>query len=550
MSTPTATEFIEVQLKELEALIKRAQHEPLSAEESGLLLDLARSYVHLTEMLKDKSTTIARLRKLLFGPQSEKLKDVFADDGDPPVAADGEDATDGGEPMEKEQPPKRRKGHGRNGAAAYPGAQRIGVSHATLHTGACCPKCLKGKLHPLAPSRFVRVTGGAPLQATVWELEKLRCGNCGEVFTAASPPGIGEEKYDAAAKSMIALLKYGTGLPFNRLERLQQDLRIPLPASTQWDLVAELAEQVEPVYRQLISEAAQGKVVHNDDTSMTILELTGKRLEKRAADGEQLPERTGVFTSGIVSTADGANIALYFTGVNHAGENLEQLLTQRKRELAPPIQMCDALSRNMSPDFEAIVANCLAHGRRKFVDVAHSFPAECRHVLEALGKVYENDAKAREQQLSPEQRLRFHQSESGSLMNELHQWMAEQFEQRKVEPNSGLGQAIRYMQNHWPKLTLFLRVPGAPLDNNICERALKKAILHRKNALFYKTQNGARVGDLFMSLIQTCHLAGTSAFEYLTELQKHVRDVARDPPRWLPWNYKAALDAAAEASES
>jgi transposase len=62
------------------------------------------------------------------------------------------------------------------------------------------------------------------------------------------------------------------------------------------------------------------------------------------------------------------------------------------------------------------------------------------------------------------------------------------------------------MLKHWEKLTLFLRHPGPPLDNNICERALKKAILHRKNALFYKTVNGAHVGDVFMSLIYTCEL--------------------------------------------
>ncbi len=75
-----------------------------------------------------------------------------------------------------------------------------------------------------------------------------------------------------------------------------------------------------------------------------------------------------------------------------------------------------------------------------------------------------------------------------------------------MEPNSGLGKAISYMLRQWPALTLFLREPGAPLDNNLCERALKKAILHRKNSLFYKTLNGAEVGDLYMSLIHTCEL--------------------------------------------
>jgi hypothetical protein len=82
---------------------------------------------------------------------------------------------------------------------------------------------------------------------------------------------------------------------------------------------------------------------------------------------------------------------------------------------------------------------------------------------------------------------------------------------------------------------------GAPLDNSICERALKKAILHRKNSLFYNTQNGARVGDLFMSLIHTCELCGANPFDYLNQLQKHTADLTRAPSRWMPWNYRTTL---------
>ena len=250
---------------------------------------------------------------------------------------------------------------------------------------------------------------------------------------------------------------------------------------------------------------------------------------------------TSVFTSGIVSTAQGSRIALFFTGQRHAGENLADVLARRTEELGPPIQMCDALSRNTSPVFESIVANCLAHGRRKFIDVVDSFPAECGHVLRALGQVYKNDAETKKQQMSPEERLRFHQAESRPLLDELQEWMTAQFDERRVEPNSGLGQAIRYMQNHWEKLTQFLRTPGAPLDNNLCERALKKVILHRKNSMFYKTDHGARVGDLLMSLIYTCQLSEISAFEYLSALQERIEEVIRDPAAWMPWNYREAV---------
>jgi len=234
---------------------------------------------------------------------------------------------------------------------------------------------------------------------------------------------------------------------------------------------------------------------------------------------------------------------LFFSGRKHAGENLKDVLVQRAADLEPPIQMCDALSRNVPAELETIVANCLAHGRRQFVEVAEHFPEACRYVLEALAVIYRNDAIARKRNLLPAARWEFHQTERGPTMAELHAWLTRQFNQRLVEPNSSLGGAIAYMLKHWEKLTLFLRVPGAPLDNNICERALKKAILHRKNALFYKTTNGAHVGDVFMSLIYTCELCGANPFDYLTELERHADELASNPQRWMPWNYRQTLDA-------
>ena len=140
--------------------------------------------------------------------------------------------------------------------------------------------------------------------------------------------------------------------------------------------------------------------------------------------------------------------------------------------------------------------------------------------------------------MTPVQRLHFHQANSGPLMEKLHLWLGKQFDDKKVEPNSSLGKAITYMLNHWDELTLFLRVEKAPLDNNICERAIKMAILHRKNSLFYKTEHGAYIGDLFMSLIHTCALSKINPFDYLTALQKNSSALFKNPQQWLPWNYQ------------
>jgi transposase len=433
------------------------------------------------------------------------------------------------------------KGHGRNGAEAYQGAVRVDVPHPTLRPGDACPACGEGTVYEKAPGVLVRITGQPPLAATVYRLQKLRCHLCGQVFTAEAPKTAGPGKYDARAGSMIALLKYGSGLPFNRLEGLQGDLGVPLPASTQWDIVEAVAENLGPVFDELVRQAAQGEVLHNDDTTVKILELMGERARSDALEAEDGANgRRGLYTSGVVALSNGHRVVLFFSGRRHAGENLAEVLELRAEELPPPIQMCDALSRNLPGELQTIVANCLAHARRRFVDIYDRFPEVCRHLLESLAVAYRNDAVARERGLTPEARLRFHQDASGPTMRALHGWLERQLGEKRAEPNSALGGAIGYTLKHWGELTLFLRQVGAPLDNNICERALKKAILHRKNALFYKTRHGAKVGDLFMSLIYTCQLNEVNPFEYLTRLQEHADELAAQPDRWMPWNYRAA----------
>jgi transposase len=487
----------ELRLEELQAIIERAQSMPICVEDRDKLWAAVDTLALLTRELEAKGASIGRLRTLLFGARTEKTDTLFPD---PPADAGAAAAPPGGstntDASGTEGRP-RRPGHGRNGAASYPGATTVCLKHGTLHAGERCPECLKGKLYAQPqPAVLVRIRGLAPLGATLYELERLRCSLCGEVFTATAPEGIGTQKYDPSAAAMIALLKYGCGLPFHRIEKLQRNLGIPMPAATQWELVDKAAAAISPAHQELIRQAAQGEIVHNDDTTMKLLEFGTSPFP----EDEQSETRTGVYTSGIVSRSGAHDIALYFTGRKHAGENLARVLAERAAALPPPIQMCDALSHNTKGEFDTIVAHCLAHGRRQFVEIAPSFPEPCRYVLETLREVYCNDATARTQKLAPAARLAFHQEHSGPRMRGLLWWTYEQLELRKVEPNSTLGGAVNYLRKHWAKLTLFLSEPGAPLDNNICERALKKAILHRKNALFYKTQNGANVGDLFMSL--------------------------------------------------
>ena len=478
------------------------------------------------------------MRQLLFGARTETIEAVVGTKDATPETGTASEAQPKSDAQEREVSDTKpaRKGHGRNGAEAYKGATQIDVPHPTLQPGDACPECAQGTVYENRPGLIVRITGGPPLAAKVYRLQKLRCHLCGQIFTAPAPAEVGPRKYDATAGSMIGLLKYGSGLPFNRLEGLQGDLEVPLPASTQWEIVRDVAARLTPAFEDLVRQAAQGEVVHNDDTTIKILALMRSRAQA-GAEGDA-EARTGLFTSGVVSLHDSHRVALFFSGPEHAGENLARVLKHRAEELPPPIQMCDALSRNLPGELRTIVGHCLAHARRRFVEIHDRFPEPCVHLLESLAVVYRHDEEARAQKLSPEARLRFHQEQSGPTMEALHAWLKRQFDDKRVEPNSALGCAISYMLKHWDRLTLFLRQPGAPLDNNVCERALKKAILHRKNALFYRTLNGARVGDLFMSLIHTCELNQVNPFDYLTQLQRHAEAVALAPDRWMPWNYR------------
>lgn len=520
-------EQISVSTEELEGLLEQARS-ALSQDGYQKLRAAIRTLSYVTELLEKQQTTLASLRQLLCHAHTEKTEAVLKQAG---LEAGEKKHKSPGEHAGKREP----CGHGRNGAAAYRGAQKVKVPHASLKAGDPCPdtEC-GGKVYAQRdPGVLVRIRGQAPIAATVYELEKLRCHLCGKVFTAATPEGIGEKKYDESAAGMMALLRYGSGFPWNRLEGLEESLGIPLPAATQCEIMAETAVTLQPALDELMRQAAHGEVVHNDDTSMRVLSLD--------RDADLSPERTGVFTSGMVWIVQERRIALFFTGCKHAGENLAEVLKQRPAGLPPPIQMCDALSRNVPKLRATLLANCNAHSRRNFVKVTPNFPTECRFVLETLGAVYGYDEQARAQGLSSEERLHFHQEHSGPVMEKLRTWCHVQFEERKVEPNSGLGQAISYLLKHWEKLTLFLRAAGAPIDNNLVERALKKAILHRKNSLFYKTRNGARMGDLFMSLIHTCELNGVNPFDYLIELQRHAEELKQTPSEWMPWNYRQAL---------
>jgi len=517
---------------EIEALIARLEDGQLGAEDRRLISRLLRLLLTLIRVVEQKNTSISRLKRLLFGPGSDKrparsIASAKLPSKDEP-SAEGDRSAPDAPPIEDQA---ARRGHGRQGAADYTGARRVVCADPALHPGDECPsrQCGGHLYDTQKPSVFIRLEGRPVIAATRYEQQVLRCSACAERFTAPLPAGVPAQKYDATADVAIALYKYGAGMPFYRQARVQAMCGVPVAESVQYERCAGVAECVRPVYEEMVRRAARAEVIHSDDTRVVILDLLKANKELPAG------ERRAVQTTGIVAREGQRQIALYFSGRRHAGENTAELLAKRAPELSPPIQMGDALSANWTGEFKRIVAKCLAHARRQFIDLEEAFPRECAQVLDALAEVYRVDAATK--RMTDAERLAHHRAHSGEVMAQLRGWIAEQFDEHQVEPNSSLGRALTYLLKHWEGLTKFLTVAGAPLDNNLCERALKLAVLNRKNSLFYKTERGAATGDVLMSVIETCRMNHVNVWEYLLAVVRNERVVGRDPTRWLPWSF-------------
>jgi hypothetical protein len=544
---------IEIDDAEVERLIHKAEQGALDAAEQQRLVPLLKTLLWLQHTLLSTRISLSKLKRMLFGKKTEKRprKPKEPDrgeegsgngsDGDggsnaPPTGTPSSSGMAPGGQSSASNTPKTR-GHGRRAAADYPGAETVFCAPPAHHSGDRCEHCHRGRLYRSRPLVRLRFTGQPLALVTRFELEQLRCGTCGALSVAPMPPEVGRETYDVSLKVNLALAHYHLGLPFKRIESFQDMLGLPLPDATQWELVEQVADSAYPIYETLKQLGANQPLVYQDDTGARILSLI------RENQAEPSPKRKGMYTTVLQFEGEYA-ICLYFTGRQHAGENLDDVLTYRDPDL-PPIQwMSDGLAANTPKQHQdqTIDINCIAHGRRKLVELEDYFPKESTQVIDAIAKLYEHEAACKKQRLTPAQRLAYHQQHSRTVMDDLKAWMEKQFEDRGVEPNSRLGGAFDYLLKRWKSLTRFLEVPGAPLDNNTAERALKMILRLRKNSLFYANEHGAYVGDVLTSLIETCRLAATNPLDYLTALMENRPAVFRDPGAWLPWNYRDHLD--------
>jgi transposase len=519
---------------ELQALSERIAQRKIEDSDWDTLSRYLALVLRLSAALQFGKIKMKRITRILFGKRTEKEKKKDPpEDPKPPVSAkdDAHNASDVGKQQKADaassdegNSEKTVKGHGRHSVSEFQNTAVVVCRHGHHKPGDICSDCESGRLYALAAEVIIRFKGNPPITGTKYEQEKMRCNTCGAIFKADLPEGVSNEKYDASAKVSIVMNKYSMGTPFYRFSVQQAQQLIPLAASVQWELVEDAANGFLPVWLEFKRLVARADLIFIDDTPFKIL-----------ASGKRQP------LTGIVARTGERWITLYLTGPEAAGKKLAEILKLRPPHLSPPLQMSDALAGNQQDLVQVIVLLCMVHCRRQFFEIKDFYPEVCEPVLEAIRQVYHSERIIQNLKLDATDRLAYHQAHSLPLLERMRAWLQQQCDQHLIEPNSPLGKAVQYLNKHWNGLTGFCRHEGAPLDSNPVERALKMAIANRKNSYFFRTDHGASVGCLLMSMIKTATQAAVSPFAYLEALLRNRTELRKNPGLWMPWNYQAQL---------
>ena len=435
------------------------------------------------------------------------------------------------------------KGHGRNGADAYQGATVVEVVHPDLNPGdSCLAEACDGRLYEMSePGVFVQVTGAPLANATRYNRQKLRCAICEIIYTAPLPTGVSDKKYDAAFIAMLMINKYFMSIPLYRQDKLQNYLGIPLPASTQWDIMVAYEPMLKALYGAIAQDAANGKALCYDDTSVKIMsEIKAAKL----ADKGKKSQHT-CFTTGVVSLHEDHRSYLYITDNRTAGKSIATIMALRDSDLDPPIMMCDALAANIPQgiaDDLYILCFCLVHARRQFYELPDGYDDLADKVIGLIGTIYDHEAHTKG--MEGEKRLAYHQQKSTPVMAELKAYLTKQ--QSEFEPNSAAGKAIDYLLTRWTQLSQFLGQAHAPLDTNIVERALKLVIQTRKSSMFYQTLSSAAFASYVQSALYSAAQNDINPCHYMQALIDNDQKVMQNPSAWLPWQYQQTLKQSLE----
>jgi transposase len=476
---------------------------------------------------------------------SSDAKATSSSEGESPAGGDG--AAD-------KREPEKPKGHGRNGAGAYRKAKHFFYALAAGVIGAVCEVCGFGKMYRYREKVVIRIVGQPLFGAEAHHFEQARCRNCGHVVRADGPAeiqqGLGSEyvRYDWSACAMLMVMHYFGGAPFKRLESLHQGWGVPIPDANQWEVVNACDDRLLPLYRALERHAIQQATNFRiDDTGSMVIALR-KQIEAEVEALRRLGEstkdvRTGINATGLYWETPDGPVILYYTGLHHAGEIVDQLLRHRLLSRPKLVKCTDGASKNFDHEQgeKLVESTCNAHALLKFRDIRDKYPAEYAEAGRVYKQVFDNDDKARALGLTPIDRMLYHLKHSKPLMQELKAMCEEKVKSKLVEPSSPLWEPLTFVVNQWDRLTRFCEVPGVPLDTNLVEQALIIPVRYLAGSFNYQSEDGATVGDHAMSLIATARANDVEPVAYLTECLRCHEDLAKRPEYYLPWVYRERM---------
>src|SRR5215813_6270480 len=269
-------EDVQLSREEGEALLARLEANTRTADDRRVLGKVLASYFWLLFALREAKLSLKRIKALVFGEKPKPPKPPSSEG--PPTggsAGGGEtptSASQGGSSSISPSAPEKKPppGHGRHGAEVYRAAQTVACRHEALAVGERGPACGRGTLYRLPPGGEMRLDGNALLSAVRYELEKLRCSACGQIFTASVNAAAGTEKYTARARAVLVLARYYLGVPWYRLQGLQALVGVPVPDATQWEQGERVGDCSHPIFKYLEKMAAQGEVIFQDDTPQRV----------------------------------------------------------------------------------------------------------------------------------------------------------------------------------------------------------------------------------------------------------------------------------------
>jgi len=551
----------------VDALLVKLKGDPdaaLSAEERRILAGVLETFAHVIERAQRNDLNIRDLRKLLgiilerqkrsgSGGDGNAGEGGSSDGGGEGGANSGQEASGDGsaqgeDPGVDESPSEasssHRDEHGRRSAKDFPDAAICEHLHTELTIGCRCPGCGRGKLYRYNPSQYMTISGQAVFSATKHIVEQLQCNLCDEIFKAplseeARLDGAdGRTLYSYSAVALIAILKFFGVMPWHRMETVQAWIGVRVPDSSMFDQCERLANAIAPVAKHLERISSEVMLLFGDDTSACVLNERSALIPER--ESGELVERTGCHTTCVIAaTDDGHHIVHFRIGIQHTGELLDELLSERPSTLPPPMVMSDALSANKVTACKVRECFCNAHPVRYFKKLKENYPKEAGYVLERYKKIFDNEKLCQENELSPEQRLAYHREHSKPLLKEISTHGYDLLEvSEEIEPNSDIGKAYKYVYNNEYELSAFYRYPGAPLENNLSERILRLPVHLRDGAPFYRNAIGAAIAATILSVGSTAYNAGVNLLDYFVAMLRHSDDVRARPYDWVPWLYE------------